>query len=98
MVVDFCSREIDKILIQLYTVIESESVDSKLLESLSGKLTHYKDIVSPCARWERGFLVYLATSEGKKGRRMRATELLRDQLKWWICGTKFSRMRRGDAP
>ena len=94
----FCSRKIDKILIQLYTVVESESVDSKLLESLSGKLTHYKDIVSPCARWERGFLVYLATSDGKKGRKVRVTELLRDQLKWWIRAIWATKTRKNPIP
>ena len=53
----FCRRKIDKILVALHDVVDSDTVDLKLLESLLGKLEHYKHIVSEYAKWERGHIL-----------------------------------------
>ena len=88
----FCERKRAKILNALYDVVEAESVEQRDLESLSGKIGHYKAIVSDYARWERGFILYLAVNKQKAmpGRyrkgpmRVQVTKELREQCQWWI--------------
>ena len=62
----FCDRKVKKILSALYDVVESDMVEQKELESLSGRIGHYKDIVSPWARWERAHVLYLAKNTTKQ--------------------------------
>ena len=88
----FCERKMKKILIALFDVVEAETVEQKELESLSGRIGHYKDIVADGARWERAFILYLAKNTTKQlpGRwrkgpiHVKVTKELREQCFWWI--------------
>ena len=88
----FCERKRAKIVNALFDVVEAESVEQRTLESLSGKIGHYKAIVSEHAKWERGFILYLAVNKNKvlpgryrKGPMMvKVTKELREQCLWWI--------------
>ena len=88
----FSDRKYRKLVNELTEVTESETVDRKLLEKISGKIGHYKSIVCPEARWERAHILYLATDGRKKGARswrssepqtVKVTKELREQALWW---------------
>ena len=88
----FCPRKLNKILVALFDVVEADQVEQRDLESLSGRIGHYKDIISPWARWERAHILYLACSykKQKEGRfrkgplMVKVTDELRKQCWWWI--------------
>ena len=88
----FCERKMLKILSTLHDVVEADEIEQKTLESLSGKLTHYKDIVSSHAKWERAFILYAAENKSKlmPGRwrrgplQVKVTKELKEQALWWI--------------
>ena len=88
----FSERKFRKLVNELTEIAESEYVERKLLEKVSGKIGHYKAIVSPEARWERAHILYLATDGKKKNARswrscesqkIKVTRDLRDQALWW---------------
>ena len=88
----FSDRKFKKLLNELTEIVENDTVDRKLLEKVSGKIGHYKAVVSPEARWERAHILYLAT-DGKKGKArswrqsapqiIKVSKELRDQASWW---------------
>ena len=88
----FSERKYKKLLNELTEVAEGDTVDRKLLEKISGKIGHYKAVVSPQARWERAHILYLAT-DGKKGKArswrsaepkmIKVSKELREQALWW---------------
>ena len=89
----FCERKQAKILNSLFDIVEADTVEQKVLESISGKLGHYKAIVSEYARWERGYILYLAVPDKdrqgpgrwRKGPALvEVTKELREQCWWWI--------------
>ena len=102
----FCRRKIDKILVGLHDVASSDTVDQKLLESISGKLEHYKHIVSEYARWERGHFLYLAKNTTKQlpGRwrkgplAIKVTKELKEQAEWWIAALGVALRERTRIP
>ena len=67
----FCERKLQKILAALFDVVEADQVEQKDLESLSGRIGHYKDIICKDAKWERAFILYLACSTKKQIQRFR---------------------------
>ena len=86
----FCDRKLNKILAALFDVIEADQVEQRELESLSGRLGHYKDIICKDAKWERAFILYLASSNKKQIQNfrrgpvmIRVTKELREQCMWW---------------
>ena len=94
----FCERKINKILIQLFDVTESGMVEFKTLESLSGRLNHYKDIVSSEACWERGHLIYkVAETDAKRGQVI-VDEQLRKQCDWWARAIFATTKTRNSIP
>ena len=102
----FCDRKVKKILGALYDVVESDTVEQKELESLSGRIGHYKDIVSPWARWERAHVLYLAKNTTKQlpGRwrrgpiQVKVTKDLREQCNWWIVALTAAMKERTMIP
>ena len=93
----FCEKKRAKILNSLFDIVEGDTVGQKALESLSGKIGHYRAIVSEFAKWERGFILYLAQPDkdkkAKGSQRLRrglamemvkVTKELREQCWWWI--------------
>ena len=88
----FSERKFKKLLNELNEIVENDYVDRKLLERVSGKIGHYKAVISPEAKWERGHLLYLAT-DGKKrsakswrsaeSQKVKVSKELRDQMSWW---------------
>ena len=102
----FCERKRAKIVNALFDVVEAESVEQRALESLSGKIGHYKAIVSEHAKWERGFILYLAVNKNKvmpgryrKGPMMvKVTKELREQCYWWITALIAAGKERTPIP
>ena len=102
----FCPRKMDKILAALFDVVESEQIEQRELESLSGRIGHYKDIISPWARWERAFILYAASSKKKQmeGRHRRGpvlvkvTKELKEQCLWWISAVVGAAKERTTIP
>ena len=95
-----------KMLDMVLDVIESETIESKFIEVLSGKLEHYKDVISPQGRWERGFILKETGGDGKpaKGRvrlqprTVKVTPELRQQCQWWARNLWLLRERKVSIP
>ena len=102
----FCPRKRQKILAALFDVVESDQVEQRHLESLSGRIGHYKDIICPGAKWERAFILYAACNTRKQlpGRvrrgplMIKVTKDLRDQAWWWIHAVTASAKERSSIP
>ena len=102
----FCDRKMNKILMALFDVVESEQIEQRELESLSGRIGHYKDIISPWARWERAFVLYAARNTNKQiqGRvrrgplMVKVTKELREQCWWWITAVLSAAKERTRIP
>ena len=73
---------LDRILLSLFDMLESDSVDGKEMESLVGKIIHVRPLV-PDGRFHIDALLKAQAKARRNPGRIEITECLRNQLTYW---------------
>ena len=72
----------DKILILLFTVVNSDTVPNKLVETLAGKICHYAPVFG--AMWERTFIIKMVEHDKHKSFQVHCNDNVKSQCSYWI--------------
>ena len=80
----FSTKKINSLCNLLISVTDNDTVPVKTLRTISGKLEFYKDVVSPRAAWERGFILQAISGASNDFVKVQCTSVLKSQCYWWI--------------
>ena len=84
-------KKADRLLAILWTLFEQKHASLKIMESIVGKINHYR-LICPFGRWERSWLLGLIAQENRNPlTKLNISGLALDQLSWWIRSIQLAK-------
>ena len=84
-------KKADRLLAILWTLFEQKHASLKIMESVVGKINHYR-LICPFGRWERSWLLGLIAQENRNPlTKLNISGLALDQLSWWIRSIQLAK-------